>query len=90
METNNHNKLVGRYTQPNWQFEKYYFELHQNGFGHYWPIMFTRNNQTNQHLYPIYIKDSDPFKTLKGAIKYVNVYIQNKYPNAYRENGNCN
>jgi hypothetical protein len=63
------------YTQDNWQFEKHYFVLGINGHGHYWPTMLIRNEKNPQHPYPIYIRDSSPFKTLKAAVKFVENYI---------------
>ena len=42
--------------------EKYF--ITQNAFGHYWP-RYTCNG------YEVIIRNSNPFKTLKGALKFI-------------------
>lgn len=71
-------KPTNTYTQDNWQFAKCYFVLSENAFGQYWPTMLIRNDRHDQYPYPIYIRDRNPFKNIKRAIKFVDDYIQAK------------
>ena len=54
------------YEQDDWKFpeKNIEFYLAKNGLGQYWPCMVSKN-------YPIIIRDSNPFKTLNAAIKFV-------------------
>lgn len=60
---------IERFTKPEWNEEGRRFECVQNGFGHWWPKMATRTNGCG--WYELIIRDSKPFKTLAGAIKFV-------------------
>jgi hypothetical protein len=63
METNN------RYTQPEWESENRRYYCMQNGLGQWWPGMEVRT--TGGSWYPVILRDSNPFKTLKGAIRFL-------------------
>jgi len=71
-------QLTNSYTQNNWQFDKCFFVLTKNAFGQYWPTMLIRNDTQEQYPYPIYIRDRNPFKNIKRAIKFVDNYIERK------------
>ena len=60
-----------RFTKPEWNSEKTIFECVQNGFGQWWPKMATRKYVGDPYPYEIIIRNSNPFKTLNGAIKFV-------------------
>lgn len=68
------------YTLPEWEKEKYFYYLIRNGFGHWWPCM--GMGSKNGNSYPVYIRDRNPFKTLKAAIKYVNEFEARKQARA--------
>jgi hypothetical protein len=59
-----------RYTQPEWETERTRYYICQNGFGHYWPMMEAKTTYGDQWC-QIIIRDSDPFKTLGGAVRFV-------------------
>lgn len=61
------------YTQADWQTETTVFYLTKNGFGHYWPKYAAKASHSSGWC-PIYIRDSNPFKTLAGAIRYIEAY----------------
>jgi hypothetical protein len=68
----------GIYSPPEWHFEKRYYTCSQNGNGHWWCTMYTTHDPSKpkEHWYPIYIRDSNPFKRLNSAIKYVEKFIE--------------
>ena len=57
------------YTQAEWNREDRKFECVQNGLGQWWPKM--RARAKNGSWYEIIIRDTDPFKTLIGAIRFI-------------------
>ena len=59
----------GKYTQPEWNTEKTRYYCAQNGLGSWWPMMEARADSGGWCR--IIIRDSNPFKTLKGAIAFV-------------------
>ena len=61
------------YTQPDWQTETSIFYLTKNGLGMYWP-KYAVKPQYGSGWCQVYIRDSNPFKTLNGAIRYVESY----------------
>ena len=65
------------FTRESWNSEKRQFRCGKNGFGQWWPVMYWGDpSKPFEHWYPVYIRDSNPFKTLSGAIKYVESYIE--------------
>lgn len=60
----------GRFTKDEWN-EKggLSYSCIQNAFGQWWPICKAVN--AAGYEYQIIIRDSNPFKTLSGAIKFV-------------------
>ena len=61
------------YTQADWQTDTTLFYLTKNGLGMYWP-KYAAKPQHGCGWCQVYIRDSNPFKTLKGAIRYVENY----------------
>lgn len=56
-------------TKAEWNTETRRFECRQNGLGQWWPLMFTKAPGCS--WCQIIIRDSNPFKTLSGAEKFV-------------------
>lgn len=77
MEINKHSDLdkPGVFYKPEWLGDKTRYYCGQNGFGHWWPVMQT-NCSNSAYWYPIIIRNSNPFKTLNGAIKFIEKVIQ--------------
>jgi hypothetical protein len=75
--TYSHPKTVDsdRYAPECWRSEKRYYSLCRNGFGHWWPHLKVKGNYGGGWM-DITIRDSNPFKTLKGAIAFVEKYIE--------------
>jgi hypothetical protein len=64
-----------RYSPECWRSEKRYYALGRNGLGHWWPHLKVKGNYGGGWM-DITIRDSNPFKTLKGAIAFVEKYIE--------------
>lgn len=58
-----------RYTQPDWNDERTRYYCLQNDFGQWWADMDVRADSGGWCR--IILRNSNPFKTLKGAIKFV-------------------
>jgi hypothetical protein len=58
------------YTQPDWITDTSIFYLAKNGFGHYWPKYAAKATHSDAWC-NVVIRDSNPLKTLKGAIRAV-------------------
>lgn len=61
------------YTQPDWIGETWIYYLTKNGFGHYWP-RYAAKATHSEGWCSVCIRDSNPLKTLKGAIRAVEQY----------------
>lgn len=59
----------GVFTKPEWNTKTKRFSCVQNGFGQWWPRL--RVKAQSGGWCDIIIRNSDPFKTLNGAIKFV-------------------
>ena len=57
------------YTQENWNAETRRYYCIQNDFGQWWPML--KVKALSGGWCQIYIRDSNPFKTLSGAIRYI-------------------
>ena len=57
------------YTDPNWITESEAYYITVNGLGSFWPRYVVK--ATYGGWCPISIRDSNPFKTLKGAIRFI-------------------
>ena len=57
------------YTDPNWITESEAYYITMNGLGSFWPRYLV--NATYVGWCPISIRDYNPFKTLKGAIRFI-------------------
>ncbi len=57
------------YEKPDWKTEREEYSIRQNGLGSYWPLLQVKT--THGQWCPIIIRDSNPFKTLGGAIRFV-------------------
>jgi len=69
-ESRNQGNEMEKYAQENWTEGNQRFYCSQNGHGHWWPCMEMKGTEGGS-WYPIIIRNSTPFKTLKGAIKFV-------------------
>jgi hypothetical protein len=64
------NILLGaEYTEENWISENSAYYITENYLGSFWPRYVVK--ATCGGWCPINIRDSNPFKTLKGAIRYI-------------------
>lgn len=65
------------YSPPEWHFEKRYYACHQNAQGAWWCTEYITHDATKpkEHWYPVYIRNSNPFKRLSSAIKFVEAFI---------------
>ena len=57
------------YTDPTWITENSAYYITMNGLGSFWPRYVVK--ATCGGWCPINIRDSNPFKTLKGAIRFI-------------------
>ena len=58
------------YVDPAWVTDNAAYYITQNGLGSYWPGYIVK--ATCGGWCPIVIRDSNPFKTLDGAIRFIN------------------
>ena len=61
--------LGGEYTEQNWITDTSAYYITKNGLGSFWPRYVVKATCGGWCL--IIIRDSNPFKTLKGAIRYI-------------------
>lgn len=61
--------LDAEYTEENWISENSAYYITKNGFGSFWPQFVVK--ATSGGWCPFIIRDSNPFKTLKGAIRFI-------------------
>lgn len=62
------------YTEPDWNTPTEKFYCAKNGLGSWWPCYMVKNASSPDvpaSWYPVIIRNSSPFKTLKGAIRFV-------------------
>jgi hypothetical protein len=50
------------------------YSLRKNGYGHWWPVMEVRHS-VHASWYPTTIRNSNPFKTFSGGVRYVEKYV---------------
>lgn len=67
------------FVDANWITDKAAYYISKNGLGHYWPRYIVK--ATYGGWCPIIIRDSNPFKTLSGAIKFIEKH-RNRYNRA--------
>lgn len=66
--------------RENWKTEAREFYLKQNGYGYYWPCLKVKSQGPHGPCFcEINIRDSGPFKTEAGAVKYINKIIAKYY-----------
>jgi hypothetical protein len=63
------------YSPECWKSAHRQYSLRANSFGQWWPTLETKPDYPGSGWGNIIIRDSSPFKTLKGAIAFVEKYI---------------
>ncbi len=72
MTTNERDEVLSRadHVDPTWVKENQAYYISKNGLGSYWPKYIVK--AACGGWCPIIIRDSNPFKTIEGAIRFIN------------------